>query len=191
MNPLLRRHRARWALPALLVLMPPAAPAHDGHDHGDDPPARSAPAAGGPRFAVATEVFELVGAIDGRRVTLWLDRAQTNDPVAGATIELELGGVAVRLKADADVYVGELAAAPPPGRHPVAATVIAGAASDLLAGELVVAAPPDSAATPLRGSAATGSDGRPGTAAIAALSAALAAAIAWIAARRRGRAPTE
>ncbi len=185
------RHRALPALAALLVALPPAAPAHEGHDHSDEPPARAATAAGGPRFALATEDFELVGAIDGRRLMLWLDRAQTNDPVAGATIELELGGVAVPLKADADVYVGELAAAPPPGRHPIAATVIAGAASDLLAGELVVAVPPDPAADAARASAPRGSDGPLGTAAIAALSAALAAAIAWIAARRRGRAPTE
>jgi hypothetical protein len=184
--------RRRAACATVLVLaLPLAAVAHEGHDHGDEAAARAALPAGGPRFAAVTDAFELVGAIDGRRVTLWLDRAATNAPVVGATVELEIGGVAVPVKADGEVYVGELAAAPAPGRLPVAATVIAADASDLLAGELVVAAPAAPAATAPRAATADRPTGPLGIAAIAALSAALAAAIAWTAARRGGRARTE
>ena len=80
---------AGLALSAAVALAAPAA-AHEGHDHGA--PVAAPAAAAAPRFVAATELFELVGALEGRRLRLWLDRTDSNAPVLGATIELDLGG---------------------------------------------------------------------------------------------------
>ena len=70
----------------------------DGHDHGES--AASAPAAAAlPRFATVSEAFELVGVVDGSRLTLYLDHAPTNEPVKDAVVDLEMGGVSVPLHA--------------------------------------------------------------------------------------------
>ncbi len=60
--------------------------AGDGHDHGDAPPAASGPAL--PRFAAVSDLFELVGVLDGKRLTLYLDHAADNRPVKDAKLEL-------------------------------------------------------------------------------------------------------
>jgi hypothetical protein len=121
---------------AAAVLMPSAAeagPGHD-HDHGDAAPIATGTAL--PRFAATSELFELVGVLDCRRVTLYLDRTTDNSPVTGAQIELEIAGVKLQPAARDDLYEVELAAAPKPGVLPVTATVTSGQDIDLLAGEL-------------------------------------------------------
>jgi hypothetical protein len=106
-----------------------------GHDHGDAPPA--ATGAPLPRFAAASELFELVGILDGRRLTVYLDHAATNAPVRHAKVDLELGGTPVPLEPRGDgEFVATLREAPAPGHLAVSATVMAGEDSDLLAGEL-------------------------------------------------------
>lgn len=131
---------ARQALGLVLVvsslLLAPAhaGPGHDhGHDHGGAP-TPAGPAL--PRFAAVSEAFELVGVLDGRRLTLYLDRAADNTPVTGATLELELGGTRLQARAQGEVYEAELPAAPAPGVLAVTATITAGQEVDLLAGEL-------------------------------------------------------
>lgn len=116
------------------VLLPTRALAHEGHDHGDAAPMVTGPAL--PRFAASSELFELVGVLDGRRVTLYLDRTADNAPVTGAQIELEIAGAKLPVAARDEVYEVELAAEPQPGVLPVTATVTAGQDIDLLAGEL-------------------------------------------------------
>ena len=74
----------------LVALSATAGPGHD-HDHDHDAPAATAPAAL-PRFAASSELFELVGVLDGKTLTLYLDRAATNEPLTQAALELELGG---------------------------------------------------------------------------------------------------
>lgn len=119
---------------AAAALLPLAALAGPGHDHGDRAPTATGPAL--PRFAATSELFELVGVLDGRRVTLYLDRTADNAPVTGAQIELEIAGAKLPVEARDDVYEVELAAEPKPGVLPVTATVTAGQDVDLLAGEL-------------------------------------------------------
>jgi hypothetical protein len=128
---------AAWA--ACIALAAPRADAGDGHDHGDTAPAAGTVAL--PRFAAVSETFELVGVVDGRRVTLYLDRWADGSPVEDATLELELGGVKVPVHAHQEgegkgEFEAELAQALEPGVIAVAATVIAGKDTDLLAGEL-------------------------------------------------------
>lgn len=116
------------------VLLPPPAQAGDGHDHGD-----SAPVAGGPalpRFAAVSETFELVGVLNGKRITLYLDRSADNAPVTDAQIELEIAGAKFKAEKHEDAYEVVLAAAPKPGVLPITATVTAGNEVDLLAGEM-------------------------------------------------------
>jgi len=130
---------------ALLLALPGLALAHDGHDHGDSAPAATAAAL--PRFTAESESFELVGVLDGRRLTLYLDRFADNSPVRDARLELQLGDEKL---VPAPHGEGEfevlLAAAPVPGMLPVTATVTAGTETDLLAGDFDLHAPQAEAA---------------------------------------------
>ena len=124
-----------WSLAAVLAGVTPQALAGEGHDHGDAP----APVAGPmlPRFTAVSELFELVGVVDGKHITLYLDRFADNSPVKDATLELQLDGKAISVETHAD---GEFEATLPealkPGVVSITATVIAGQDTDLLAGEL-------------------------------------------------------
>ncbi|EHR73128.1 hypothetical protein BurJ1DRAFT_4330 [Burkholderiales bacterium JOSHI_001] len=122
-------------LAALLFLTPLRALAGDGHDHGAAAPAATGPAL--PRFAASSDVFELVGVLNGKQITLYLDRATDNSPVTEAQIELEVAGKKFKAaKQGSDEFEVVLPEAPKPGALPITATVTAGADSDLLAGEL-------------------------------------------------------
>ena len=131
-----------FILGLLLSTMP--AQAGDGHDHGETPATAAGPAL--PRFVVSSELFELVGVLQGRQLTLYLDHAATNAPVKDAKLELELGGVKLSPKAHGE---GEfellLAAAPKAGLTAVTATVSTPADSDLLTGELDIHEPAQAA----------------------------------------------
>lgn len=109
--------------------------AGDGHDHGDAPPAASGPAL--PRFTAASELFELVGVLDGKRLRLYLDHAADNRPVEDARLELEFGGTRLPIQPHGDgEFEATLSEAPREGVIAITATVVAGSDSDLLAGEL-------------------------------------------------------
>lgn len=124
-----------WSMVLFLLFGFGVAHAHDGHDHGDAP----SPVTGGiaPRFEARSDLFELVGVLQGDDVVIYLDRAADNAPVMQAGIEIESGafkGEAVpgnagefRLKA------GPLAQ---PGKHPLTITVSAGDDADLLTATL-------------------------------------------------------
>lgn len=133
----------RFLVLTLALLLAGAASAHEGHDD-------AAPAAGGPalpRFAASTELFELVGVLDGHHLRVWLDHAPSNAPVENAALALELDGQPLALEpVGAGEFEAELAAAPAAGLHPVTAMVTAGAETDLLAGELDIHAPAAAAA---------------------------------------------
>ena len=141
-------HHRRFLIPALaalLGLLAVAAQAHEGHD--DAPAAVQADAA--PRFAAVSDQFELVGVIDGRRLTLYLDHAADNRPVHEAQLELEVGGQALVVTRVAEgQYQAELAQPLADGETPVTATVIAGADSDLLAADIDWHAPAAAAPAP-------------------------------------------
>ena len=97
-----------------------SAAAGPGHDHGDETPAASASAS--PRFVAVSESFELVGVLDGKQITLYLDRADTNAPVKDAKLEVEFGGAKLKLEALAPgEFKAVLNEAPKPGVIPVTA----------------------------------------------------------------------
>jgi hypothetical protein len=108
-----------------------------GHDHGAAAPTASIQ--GLPRFAATSDLFELVGVLNGKQLTLYLDRSADNTPVKGAQIELELGGGKVETKLRAEGEFEAILAQPlKPGTIAVTATVVADQETDLLAGEFVV-----------------------------------------------------
>lgn len=124
-----------WLTLAALLSLP--ARADDGHNHDAAPSAPTGPAL--PRFAAVSDLFELVGIVDGKRLTVYLDRFADNQPVPGATVELDLGSTPVALQEHAPgEFEGTLADALAPGVTPVTATIVAGTESDLLAGEIDV-----------------------------------------------------
>jgi len=148
LNEMRPRPRTVWlstavALAMSALLLMPAGPARAGGDHGDAPPAAAGPVL--PRFAASSELFELVGVLQGRQLTLYLDHAASNAPVREARLELELGGKKLQAERHADgEFELTLAAAPeagPEASHlPWTATISTPQGSDLLAGELEIAA---------------------------------------------------
>lgn len=126
---------AALSLAAILLGADLPAAAGEGHDHGDAAPAAAGTAL--PRFAAVSETFELVGVLDGKQVTLYLDRFADNAPVRGAQIELEIAGTKFKAQSHGDdAYEVVLKEAPKPGMLPITVTVTAGAEVDLLAAEL-------------------------------------------------------
>ena len=97
-----------------------------------------------PRVAAISEEFELVGVVSGGNLVVYLDRFATNEPVAGATLELESGAVkAVGTAApEPGTYALPLGALASPGKHALVFTVAVGNESDLLSGTLEIPGPP-------------------------------------------------
>ena len=118
-----------------LCLTPLCVQAGEGHDHGEAPAATASPIS--PRFAAASDLFELVGVLDGQRLALYLDRAGDNSPAKEAQLELDIGGARVPVTRVADGEFEAVLSVPlAEGVSPVTATVVAGNDSDLLAGEI-------------------------------------------------------
>lgn len=117
------------------LLVPQSVMAAPGHDHGETTPTATGTAL--PRFSAESDLFEIVGVLNGKQVTLYLDRSADNSPVTEAQIELEIGGQQYNAtKQGLDEFEVVLNEAPEPGVLPITAMVIAGDDSDLLAGEL-------------------------------------------------------
>ena len=122
-------------LALLLGLLPPTALAGPGHDHGEAPAAPAGTAL--PRFAATSDLFELVGVLDGQKIALYLDHAGDNRPVKDARLELDIAGTSVPVTRVAEgEFQATLAAPLAEGVSPVTATVAAGTDTDLLAGEI-------------------------------------------------------
>ncbi|MBD9392346.1 hypothetical protein [Acidovorax sp. ACV01] len=122
-------------LALVLGLVSPAAFADAGHDHGEAPATAAGPAM--PRFAATSDLFELVGVLDGQKLALYLDHAGDNSPVNEAQLELDIAGTRVPVTRVADgEFQAALAAPLAEGVSPVTATVVAGKDTDLLAGEI-------------------------------------------------------
>ncbi len=134
--PMTQKLLLAWLALAALTLAP-ASRADDGHNHDASPAAASGPAL--PRFAASSDLFELVGVVDGKRLTIYLDRFADNSPVQNAKVDLEVGGAKVALtEHEPGEFEGALADALKAGVTPVTATVVAGHETDLLAGDLDV-----------------------------------------------------
>jgi len=116
--------------------------AGEGHDHGDAPAAATGIAA--PRLTSHSDLFEVVGMVEGNEMKIYLDRFATNEPVTDAKIEVEIGNIKGIAAAQADgSYVFKNDVFAKPGDLSVSFTVIAGKDADLLAGDLKIGSPID------------------------------------------------
>ncbi len=122
---------------AALPLVFGSALAHEGHDEA---PAARAPAPGlVARVAAASPDIELLGELRKDMLLIYLDRFATNEPVSGATIEVEEGanrGTAA--PAGEGLYQVSAPWLARPGKHSLVFTVQAKDFGDLLHGTLEV-----------------------------------------------------
>ena len=120
---------------AVLTLGVPAW-SHEGHDHGAPPPAAAAKAA--PRAEAQSALFELVAVSRGALLEIHLDRFDTNEPVVGATIEVETPAGPATAAVDGDVYRLDAPWAGQPGTYDLIATVTSGSDVDFLTATLTI-----------------------------------------------------
>jgi hypothetical protein len=136
---------------ALLLTLSSAAAAAPGA-HGPngehlDGPTRTVVMSALPRVEAKSETFELVAELRATELSILIDRYETNEPVLGARLEVESGGVkaVAQYRADRGDYAvmdaALLKVLAAPGEHGLVFTLIAGAESDLLDATLVAAAP--------------------------------------------------
>ncbi len=119
--------------------------AHEGHDHGAPPPPVSTTIA--PRADASSNDFELVAVARGDKLRLYLDRFRTNEPVNGATLEIDAAGATLQAAPDGDgAYVIAAPFLARPGSYDLAITVQAGDLVDVLTATLTIPEPPDPAA---------------------------------------------
>ena len=122
---------------AALSLGSGSALAHEGHDHA---PTVRAPATGlAPRVAAASPDIELLAELRQDTLLIYLDRFATNEPLSGATIEVEVGpNHAAAAPAGEGLYQVSAPWLARPGRHTLVFTVHAKDLSDLLSATLEV-----------------------------------------------------
>ena len=130
----------KWFVHLMLLVSPAIALADAGHDHGATPAAVSATLA--PRLEAQSESFELLVVLENGKLTLYLDRYATNEPVSNARIEIESGAFKAVAQLGADgVYTAPGEAFAKPGQYPLVFTIQAADGSDLLNGTLTIAQP--------------------------------------------------
>lgn len=112
-----------------------AAHAHGDEDHGAAPPPVTQSMA--PRAVAATEEFEVVAVLEDKHLLVYVDRYASNEPVAGAKVEVEGAGLqGVAAESAPGVYLMNLAAALPPAKHGLTISIEAGDSADLLTATL-------------------------------------------------------
>lgn len=120
--------------------------AHGPNGEHLDSPAMVRVASALPRVEAKSESFELVAELRPTALAIVVDRYETNEPVLGATLEVESGSlkaVAAFREEQGDYAVTDAAmlkALAAPGEHGLVFTLVAGNDSDLLDGTLVTSA---------------------------------------------------
>jgi membrane fusion protein, heavy metal efflux system len=145
------RHSASAVGALLLALMAAPGAAHEGHDHGAPPPPVNATAA--PRLEATSDALELVAVARNGELTIFLDRFRTNEPVAGASIEVETPEGPATAIAEGDRYLLKAPWLGRPGRHDLIFTVSAGDLTDVLSGSLALPEPPPPVPPPVSAAA--------------------------------------
>lgn len=128
-----------------VLLMAGNALAHEGHDHGDQ--AKTQAVAGiTPRLEATSGPFELVALLQRGELVIYLDRFETNEPLAGAQVIVETpaGQLSAVLKDGAYRLLAPWA--PQSGSLDLIFTVTAEGQTEILTGTLDLNAPPQMAA---------------------------------------------
>ena len=129
-------HSTAATLMALIfTLLSPMAIAGAGHDHGEAAPQAQGTAL--PRFVAVSEDLEMVGIVNGKQVTIYLDRFKDNSPVNDAQIDIDIEGSKYKAEkhgvGEYEVFLKDMLK---PGVIAITATIQAGDLNDLLATEL-------------------------------------------------------
>lgn len=112
----------------------------DGHSHAAAVPLVTTATA--PRAVAATEEFEIVAVLEGKKLVVYVDRFATNAPVAKAKVEVEGAGLKGILSETAPgTYVMDVAAAIAPASYPLTISIEAGDTADLLTATLNIPQP--------------------------------------------------
>ena len=129
-------HSTAAALMALIfTLLSTLVMAGPGHDHGEAAPQAQGTAL--PRFVAVSEDLEMVGIVDGKQLTIYLDRFKDNGPVNDAQIEIDIADNSYKAeKHGVGEYEVILKDTLKPGVIAITATIQAGELNDLLAAEL-------------------------------------------------------
>ena len=86
-----------------------------------------------PRFYAESDLYELVGVIRDKQITLYLDRYATNEAVKGANLEVEIDGVKMAVKPHGDgEYLIELKDKIKDQPTPISITINDGGVNDIL-----------------------------------------------------------
>ena len=119
----------------IFTLLSPMAIAGAGHDHGEAAPQTQGTAL--PRFVAVSEDLEIVGIVNGKQLTIYLDRFTDNSPVHDAQIEIDIAGNTYKAEKHGEgEYEVILKDTLKPGVVAITATIQAGELNDLLAAEL-------------------------------------------------------
>lgn len=132
-------------LGALLLLVAPASAwAHEGEEHAEEPAASStAPATTtSGRLALSGGGIELVAAVAGHDLTVWVDDWSTNQPISNARVNVTVDGRAVEARAIDRTYTLEAPSLDTPGEHRLTFAVTRGDAVQTMTGTLGVSAAP-------------------------------------------------
>ena len=125
----------RHAVAVVLFSVAFSAFGHGGEDHGAPPPPVTQ--AVEPRAAAATEEFEVVTSLEGKKLVVYVDRFASNEPVVQAKVEIEGAGLkGVASETAPGTYVLDVATPLPPAKHPLTISVEAGDSVDLLTATL-------------------------------------------------------
>ena len=119
-----------FAASAILFTAIAPAPAHEGHDHEEQQPVSAGAL---PRGEASSNAFEIVAIVRGENLQIYLDRFATNEPVTGATLEVESPNGPVKASTETD---GTYRVAAPwlarSGSKDLIFTVTAGDTTDIL-----------------------------------------------------------
>ena len=104
----------------------------DGHTHEAPAPLPVSQSIA-PRAAAATEEFEVVILLEGKKLVVYVDRFASNEPVTQAKVEIEGAGLTgVASETTPGTYVLDVVTILPPAKHPLTISVEAGDSVDLL-----------------------------------------------------------
>jgi membrane fusion protein, heavy metal efflux system len=128
-------HHRLSALLMAFLLTAFAAVAHEGHDHGAPPTPVSTTIA--PRIDASSDIFELIGVLRSGKLTLFIDRFTTNDPVTDAKVEVETPAGSLQATRSPDgTFTVDAGWAKAGETHDLIVTVTAGADVEILTGQL-------------------------------------------------------
>ena len=124
---------------AAFLLLPCVSRAHEGHDHGESTRAALASSTY-PRVTAQSELYEVVGILKGERLSIYLDRAATNEPVTDAKVSATIGdGEAIDAEpAENGTYAVSSPRLSGTGSVEIVFAVTANNADDLLVGALTL-----------------------------------------------------